>query len=842
MKEAVTDTSARVMIVSRNETTIRQSLLGGVAWRATEYKISPEDVRADTASYSTSIVRRRLSNKTEEVQRDISERMTERCSGQFLVLRMQEDCLDGGLNKKQLRRVIDEEPRGLERLYQRNWERITGSRERERCRAMSLLRWAAFSLRPLTVGEITEAVLIDEGCDDFPIDELPDAIDDVFIDRQILGLCMSLLEIRDAAKARLRTVHLTHFSVKEFLLQVMPSCGKHLLANETLQASNDARENHLLAKMSLLYLSYHRVWRQSTTEREDNFSMSFRDYAADSWHRHLKSGVPGNADLISLTVKFFSDTNPNWNAWREWFDTNERGGTGSITEAVPPNPLYYASKLNLVDIATCLIRQNPSLAAQKSSLGRTALATACSKGHTAIVELLLDAGADETGRDTEGRTSLHSASQNGHVEIVKLLLGKGADVAAASKDGWTSLDSASENGHVEVVKLLLGKGADVAAAGKDGLTHGWTSLHSASQNGHVEIVKLLLGKGASVAAANKDGWTSLHLASQNGHVEVIQLLLDKGADVAAANKDGWTSLHLASQNGHIEVVKLLLDKGADVAAANKDGWTSLHSASQNGHIEVVKLLLGKGADVAAASKDGWTSLHSASQKGHVEVVRLLLDKGADVAAVSKDGWTSLHSASRKGHVELIRFLLEHKGVLPSAQDNHGRTALFLAARNGHHEAVKMLLVTGRVDLAAADYYGSTPLSTATRNGHDKAVEALLPTQHPCLTSKDTFGRTLMAWARRSGSARVMKILFDNAPMADLQIGKEDSVKCGPVTFDPDGAWCDACTLTLLAGSAYYQCEICDGGNFHICLECFEVGITCRDDSHMLMLKGDKHGV
>jgi hypothetical protein len=66
--------------------------------------------------------------------------------------------------------------RRLDSLYERNWNRITRSDRVDR--AAALLRWAAFALRLLTVGEITEAVLIDEECDVLPTDELPDAIDD----------------------------------------------------------------------------------------------------------------------------------------------------------------------------------------------------------------------------------------------------------------------------------------------------------------------------------------------------------------------------------------------------------------------------------------------------------------------------------------------------------------------------------------------------------------------------------------------------------------------------------------------------------------------------------------
>ncbi|KAH7151968.1 ankyrin-1 [Dactylonectria estremocensis] len=283
VKQAVADTTTRVMLVSRDEPDIRHALMDNTGEEFAEYKISPEDVRADTASYSRSIVDRKLYNKNEAVKGDISRRMADRCEGQFLWLKMQEDCLSRGKNQKQLEAAIDETPTGLERVYDRNWEKIAGHRERKR--AVSLLRWAAFALRPLTICEITEAVLIDDDCDDLPIDELPDAIDEDYIDSEIMDLCGSLLEVRSTPSepsAGLRTVHLTHFSVKQYLLCNIPAQGKRLLANESLRASNEAIESTVLAKLCLRYINFPRVWHGTLQEKMDPLEKSFRDYAAGS--------------------------------------------------------------------------------------------------------------------------------------------------------------------------------------------------------------------------------------------------------------------------------------------------------------------------------------------------------------------------------------------------------------------------------------------------------------------------------------------------------------------------------------------------------------------------------
>ncbi|KAF9771309.1 hypothetical protein IL306_011056, partial [Fusarium sp. DS 682] len=190
---AVVGTNARVLFVSRDEPEIRHALIEDAPKSFTEYKIMPEDVRSDTAAFSRDIVNRKLPNKTDDVRSILSESMTDRCQGQFLWLKIQEDSLRAGMNKKQLQHAIEDTPTGLNDLYDHNWTRITQLKEWEKKRAFALLRWTAFALRPLTVSEITVAVLIIES-EDLLLEDLPDAVDDHYVNTEIVGLCGPLVE------------------------------------------------------------------------------------------------------------------------------------------------------------------------------------------------------------------------------------------------------------------------------------------------------------------------------------------------------------------------------------------------------------------------------------------------------------------------------------------------------------------------------------------------------------------------------------------------------------------------------------------------------------------------
>ncbi|KAE9566076.1 hypothetical protein CGMCC3_g17755 [Colletotrichum fructicola] len=120
LRQAVTDTTARILVVSRSEPEIRQGLTQYPGF--SEYTISPEDVHTDNISYSRSIVNNKLPNKDEPTRLSISQKMADRYNGQFQWLKMQENFLRKGRNKKQLEKDIDETPAGLDHLYDRNWE------------------------------------------------------------------------------------------------------------------------------------------------------------------------------------------------------------------------------------------------------------------------------------------------------------------------------------------------------------------------------------------------------------------------------------------------------------------------------------------------------------------------------------------------------------------------------------------------------------------------------------------------------------------------------------------------------------------------------------------------
>ncbi|KFH46988.1 Vegetative incompatibility protein HET-E-like protein [Hapsidospora chrysogenum ATCC 11550] len=114
-------TTTRILITSRDEPEIRSALVTLRYSELTEYKITPEDVHNDIQSYSQSIIdgNRKLSKQSQEFRDSLSQRMVDRCQGQFLWLKLQEEPLRRGLNRQHLQKLIEESPPGISNIYWR---------------------------------------------------------------------------------------------------------------------------------------------------------------------------------------------------------------------------------------------------------------------------------------------------------------------------------------------------------------------------------------------------------------------------------------------------------------------------------------------------------------------------------------------------------------------------------------------------------------------------------------------------------------------------------------------------------------------------------------------------
>ena len=185
------------------------------------------------------------------------------------------------------------------------------------------------------------------------------------------------------------------------------------------------------------------------------------------------------------------------------------------------------------------------------------------------VRFVIGAMANVSGRDANGWTGLHQAATRGHMALMRLLLDKGADVNVVCKcngyrgaENWTPLHMAAHNGRVEAAEALLAGGADLTPAN----TAGATPLHSATYSDEVAIVRAMLARGADANARDQQGRTPLIIAASRGQSDVLSALLAAGADVRVTDNEGKTALDYASDSpgnkSTAEIVRLLKQPSA----------------------------------------------------------------------------------------------------------------------------------------------------------------------------------------------------------------------------------------------------------------------------------------
>ena len=315
---------------------------------------------------------------------------------------------------------------------------------------------------------------------------------------------------------------------------------------------------------------------------------------------------------------------------------------------------------------------------------------------------------------------LHTAASEGQLKIAKLLLKAGAEVDGGDSDQSTPLDVAALRGQKEMVELLINKGADVNHRDNNGAY----SLSFAAFSGNAEIVDILLQAGADLNYENPRGVTLLHAASSRGLVDFFDLLVTKGADVNVATTEGETPLHWAAGRGQTVMVEKLLAAGADPSAKTVHGQTILMQLAFAEDVTVAQPLIAAGAEVDAVDTGNRTALMLTSWRGNTELAKILLAAGADPNHQDDSGTTALISAIFQGHGDLVDVLLAGGAKTEIKENRHGCTALHAAAIKGYPEIAAALLASG-ADIEAVNSAGFTPLQVAARYQQKKVAKTLL---------------------------------------------------------------------------------------------------------------------
>ncbi|KAL8369910.1 hypothetical protein RB595_000324 [Gaeumannomyces hyphopodioides] len=733
--------SVKVLLTSRPVPKIEEALRGPDILRL---RLDPMFLYPDVARYvetRLSALSPRLSPKVEELTKNT---ICERAQGLFLHGRLTTDNLteglrDGRITEATLPDSLEALPRSLLELYEgmlRENARRSGVSTQQQARILSCITHSTRPLRLIELGSL--AAHMTPGTDLRRGKEI------------VRASCGQLLEVLED-----ESMSVIHHSFTEFLNDPTRASIEGAFPVLDADAAHAMLATVLLEYMSgcpLLSTDYQDgdrgswdSWGQHgyTREEQSKRQQAIEDvgvdhpllgYALENLLHHLKSSSKESYNgFLSAMDKHFVAGKPAFTIWMT-------GKWKSFMHSTV-TPLHVAARTGWPGscIRHLVASEGADQADTRDEMLRTALSYAAEEGHTEVVGVLLEHGADATAIDHEGYSVLHYACMTrwpsvGWPSVAKLLLDAGADpLTARTKLSdcdkmyglqnlcETPLSLACGSGNTELFKLFLPlmskKDADLC-------------FHCTTNSLHLEEI---LKTGLVNVNSYKGGESAMARAMRRSDLESIKLLLKYGANANLRStseryilndeistelslpdrENGPTPLHAFAGYGNgssplpkecderaRQILRLLLDNGADINATMKSGLTPLHCA------------------VSAGVDSDWMVFYEEESPRAKHLAELLLEAGADPNSRTQKGNTPLHLITYHGAGALDS--LVHHGADLEAKNQEGRSPLlqsiftFNADQSRSLSALKKLVNLG-ADVKTVDNSGHRVLDAFALN-------------------------------------------------------------------------------------------------------------------------------
>ncbi|KAJ6527979.1 ankyrin repeat-containing domain protein [Mycena vulgaris] len=581
---------------------------------------------------------------------------------------------------------------------------------------------------------------------------------------------------------------------KPFLALAHASVHQYLLDKEIKKPFNcdfSAPSSHTFIARSCLGYLLHFADQRLDSATLPNYPLAL--YAANSFYNHLVQCHDATV-LFPEALRLLQNGSKQYSALNYLSNTDFRGHWREKWDIGARTPLYLCSEQGYPALVQLILDNGADVNAPGGGYGSPLLA-ATIRGNTGVVQLLLEHRADINFESGERGSAFCVASEDGNIEIAQLLLEHGAHINVQDEDFAKALLDASSQGAIELVRLLLGHDPDITA--HPGI-YG-SALHGAARKGKLAVAQLLLECGADVNAQGGKYGSPLQAAAaceEKDSLDVVRLLLKHGADINARGGKLGSALQAAASKGATDIVRLLLSYGADVNGPDLRGensnaqggrfGTALQAAAfcepNSKALDLVRLLLESGADVNAQGGEYGTALTAASVRGFTDVVQLLLDNGADVNAPGGELGSALQAACSEGATDVVRLLLSYdadvngpdlRGENSNAQGGRFGTALQAAAfcepNSKALDLVRLLLESGADVNAQGGKYG-TALTAASVRGFTDVVQLLLDNGADVNAQGGEYGTALTVASVR-GFTDVVQLLLDNGADVNAQGGE-----------------------------------------------------------------------
>lgn len=376
----------------------------------------------------------------------------------ILVIPMLNRACDQGKSVSVLKSQLNAIPQDLHDLFksilQRNME------DMQEC--VYLLRWVLCARRPLHPVELFDLLLHKsaafgwmEFLRDYSKDsKLPESsyisdlwtVADKAISDCILDRSRGLLEITGGLPPQVQFIHET---ARSTLMGMQLPLVQAQLREDPFETSalifDTSRCHEVVTSDCVEYL----IQSDSRTKRQAETDFHLTSYACRNWFLHLELCSSAPSKYILDLIAWFLVFSPSNRTTRQpiWGHHSKCG--------VPKSAVFYAVLFKI-----------PSLVRRVIELGETVdapdveqfdpLEFAAEHGQFEIVEILLAAGADPTRCGGSDGSAILAAASSGHTRIVRVLAESGADVVGSLDDyRGGPLLAACDEGHLNTMNYIL---------------------------------------------------------------------------------------------------------------------------------------------------------------------------------------------------------------------------------------------------------------------------------------------------------------------------------------------------------------------------------------------------
>ncbi|KAM5349228.1 hypothetical protein ACJ41O_005735 [Fusarium nematophilum] len=253
----------------------------------------------------------------------LAEKILDKSKGSFLWTILVLEELVRCHSRKEVDRILEEVPRGMESLYKRALDSMSeAGRGKELAKA--ILMWASCPIRPMTTSELNGALSLDIQ-DSFPR-----------LEKSIAALCGQLVAVDQFGR-----VQMVHETAREFLL----TCGI-----DSEFSIDKTRAHTRMAQVCLAYLVGDEMKPPRNSQRRSPASLpprrlDFATYASTAYSYHLSRADPAETETFKLIEQFLKS---NVLAWIEM-----------IAESRNLNQLIRASEHLKTYVDSCAVESPP---------------------------------------------------------------------------------------------------------------------------------------------------------------------------------------------------------------------------------------------------------------------------------------------------------------------------------------------------------------------------------------------------------------------------------------------------------------------------------------------------